>query len=198
MVVATWHVQYGDIVPCILYMLVAGSRYLEMYAFTLVHILFSGGFLLACWVKEGSVSVLGLEKVTGDTSVGYESQVKLGRTFHPVKIAAVGVCVHVQLVYCTRVYVLHVHEQYVNIIHSAPCNVGTKKEMDGLEKRFLDGEYTPFETAEPSPPESDGQTTSTSKRSYSAGTVYSGTVRDYVVTRKTKKRRKKKARKDTG
>ena len=48
----------------------------------------SGDFLLVYWVKEGSVSVL--EKVTGDTSVGSESQVKLGCTFHPVKIAAIG------------------------------------------------------------------------------------------------------------
>ena len=52
-------------------------------------------------MKEGSVSVIGMEKVTGETSVGSESQVMLGRTFYPVKIAAVGMyacvyaCVHV-------------------------------------------------------------------------------------------------------
>lgn len=63
-----------------------------------------GDFLLVYWVKEGSVSVLGVEEVTGNTSVGSESQVKLGRTFHPVRIAAIGkyictntgyMCVHV-------------------------------------------------------------------------------------------------------
>ena len=42
------------------------------------------------WVNERSVSVLEIHKVTGDTFVGSESQVKLGRTFHPVKIAALG------------------------------------------------------------------------------------------------------------
>ena len=31
-------------------------------------------------------------RITGGTAVGCESQVKLGRTFHPVKIAAVGRC----------------------------------------------------------------------------------------------------------
>ena len=48
-------------------------------------------------MKEESVSVLKAEKVTGETSVGSESQVKLGRTFHPVKIAAVGE----YMLYCT-------------------------------------------------------------------------------------------------
>lgn len=48
--------------------------------------------MLVYWVKEGSVSVLASEKVTGDTSVGSESQVKLGRTYHSVKVAASGKC----------------------------------------------------------------------------------------------------------
>ena len=46
-------------------------------------------FLLVYWMREGSVSVLSIDKVCGNTVVGLESQVKLGRTFHPVKIAAV-------------------------------------------------------------------------------------------------------------
>lgn len=47
-----------------------------------------------------------------------------------------------------------------------------KKGNGWIRKKFLDGEYTPFETAEPSPPESDGRTTLASKElSYSAGTV---------------------------
>ena len=46
--------------------------------------------MLVYWSKEESVSVLPAAKVTGDISVGSESQVKLGRTFHPVKIAAAG------------------------------------------------------------------------------------------------------------
>ena len=41
-------------------------------------------------MKEGSVTVLGVEEVTGDTSVGSESKVKFGRIFDPVRIAAVG------------------------------------------------------------------------------------------------------------
>ena len=45
-------------------------------------------------MKEGSVSVLKSVKVIGDTSVGSESQVKLGRTFHPVKIAVIGMCAY--------------------------------------------------------------------------------------------------------
>ena len=51
-------------------------------------------------MKEGSVSVLKSEKVIGDTSVGSESQVKLGRTFHPVKIAAIGMCAYGDYVKC--------------------------------------------------------------------------------------------------
>ena len=47
------------------------------------------------WVKEGSVSVLELSKLIGNTSVGSDSQVKLGRTFHPVKIAATGMCAYI-------------------------------------------------------------------------------------------------------
>lgn len=48
--------------------------------------------MLVYWVHEGSVSLLASEKVTGDTSMRAESQVKLGRTFHSVKIAAFGRC----------------------------------------------------------------------------------------------------------
>lgn len=51
-------------------------------------------------MKEGSVSVLKSEKVIGDTSVGSESQVKLGRTFHPVKIDAIGMCAYGEYVKC--------------------------------------------------------------------------------------------------
>ena len=59
----------------------------------LLHSFFSGDFVLVYWVKEGSVSVLELAKLTGDRSVGSDSQVKLGRTLHLVKIAAVGMCI---------------------------------------------------------------------------------------------------------
>ena len=55
-----------------------------------LHSVFVGDFLLVYWLKEGSVSVLRVEEVMGDTSVGSEGEVKLGRTFHPVRIAAVG------------------------------------------------------------------------------------------------------------
>ena len=66
--------------------------YVHMYLCYLLHSFFSGDFVLVYWVREGSVSVLELDKLTGDTSVGSDSQVKLGRTLHPVKIAAVGKC----------------------------------------------------------------------------------------------------------
>ena len=55
----------------------------------------SGDFVLVFWLKESSVSVLEAGKVTGDATIGSESQVKLGRTFHPVKIAAVGVYIQI-------------------------------------------------------------------------------------------------------
>ena len=54
-------------------------------------------------MKEGSVSVLKSEKVIGDTTVGSESQVKLDRTFHPVKIAAIGMCAYAMYVKCVCV-----------------------------------------------------------------------------------------------
>ena len=41
-------------------------------------------------MRVGSVSVLSIDKVCRDTAVGLESQVKLGRTFHLIKSAAVG------------------------------------------------------------------------------------------------------------
>ena len=44
--------------------------------------------MLACWTKEGSVN---MEKVGGSATVGSETVVKLGRTCHPVKIAALGI-----------------------------------------------------------------------------------------------------------
>ena len=60
----------------------------------------SGDFSLVYWVKEGSISVLKSEKLIGDTSVSSESQVKLGHTFHPVKIAAIGMCAYAKYVKC--------------------------------------------------------------------------------------------------
>lgn len=55
-----------------------------------LHSVFIEDFLLVYWTKEGSVSVLGVKDVTGDKSVGSDGTVKLGRTSHPVRIAAVG------------------------------------------------------------------------------------------------------------
>ena len=53
-------------------------------------------------MREGSVSVLRIDKVCRDTAVGSESQVKLGRTFHPVKIAAISEFTLVNVLTCTR------------------------------------------------------------------------------------------------
>ena len=47
--------------------------------------------MLVYWLKKGLVSVLEVEEVMGDTSVGSEGEVKLSRTFHTVIIAAVGI-----------------------------------------------------------------------------------------------------------
>ena len=44
---------------------------------------------------------------------------------------------------------MNVHAYYVLLYEY----VGTRKDMEALEKRYLDGDYTPFcEVAEPSPP----------------------------------------------
>ena len=71
-----------------------------------LHSIFVSDFLLIYLLKKGSVSVQGVKEVTGDTLVGSEGEVKLGRTFHPVSVAAVSF-IYAQIVH---IYVcMHVH-----------------------------------------------------------------------------------------
>ena len=55
--------------------------------------------MLVYWVKEGSVSVLAVDDVTGDNAVGSEGTIKLGQTCHPVRVAAVGMYICINSTY---------------------------------------------------------------------------------------------------
>ena len=110
---------------------------------------FSGDFLLVYWTREGSVSVLSIDKVCGSTTVGSESQVKLGKTLHPVKIATVG---EFTLVF------LRVHVHVLAYTHTSMYNAGTKQAMETLELSYLEGKYILFD--EEAEPESDGTASS--------------------------------------
>ena len=68
--------------------------------FTLPDSSLPGDFLLVFWTQEDSVSVVSSEKVCGSVAVGSYSDVRLGKTSHPMKIAGKGTCTYV----CVRMY----------------------------------------------------------------------------------------------
>ena len=146
-------------------------------------------------MKEGSVSVLKSEKVIGDTTVGSESQVKLGRTFHPVKIAAIGMCAYAKYVKCMCVCVVCSHTCKL-VCKCADPDTGTREEMEILEEKFVDGEYSPFDVGEGCPP--------TSRRSCSPGMkqhdfeIILKCKCDFYLSEKENQKRKKGIKRDAG
>ena len=78
--------------------------------------IFVGAFLLVYWIQEESVSVLECRKVTGSTTVGSESEVKLGKTVYPVKIAAAGMQMCMNVCYTDNTaYIAYVVYIYIYI-----------------------------------------------------------------------------------